>query len=322
MPSMPHSSPENFIIIDGHALIYRAYHAFTALSTSKGELVNAVYGFTRILLTVIRDFDPKYIAVTFDHHQPTFRHTDYLGYKSNRPEMPDDLKPQVDRIKEVVKAFNIPQFILPGFEADDLIGTIVCQLQEQKTKEELMVIVVTGDRDAFQLVNDQVHVWMPGRGKFSKDKEYDPQQVIQKMGVRPDQIIDLKALMGDASDRIPGVKGIGEKTAVKLIQEMESVENIYETIKKENLDFETSQHPLLKGSLLKKLAEGYQDALMSKQLATIECHSPITINIEECRTSSYKKDEVLKIFEELEFESLIKLLPADEFETGVQSALF
>jgi DNA polymerase-1 len=156
---------KTFILIDGHAVIYRAYHAFKELSTPEGVLVNAVYGFSRALLTVIREFSPEYIAVTFDHAKPTFRHADYLGYKLTREAMPDDLRPQVDLIKEVVTSFNIPQFELAGYEADDLIGTLARQIKEDK---EMKVIIVTGDRDSFQLVDDQVHVWMQGRPPFSK----------------------------------------------------------------------------------------------------------------------------------------------------------
>lgn len=318
----------NFILIDGHALIYRAYHAFTFLSTKSGTPVNAVFGFSRILLTVIRDMKPEYIAVTFDTPKPTFRHTDYLGYKANRAEMPEDLRPQIDIIKRIVTAFNIPQFELPGYEADDLIGTLACQIKEENVKrraekkEPFKVIIVTGDRDAFQLVDDEVRVWMPARGEKGEDKEYDAEAVVKKMGVRPDQIVDLKALMGDASDNIPGVKGIGEKTAVKLIQEFGSLEKIYETIQKENLTISDSKHPLLKGSVLKKLAEGQQDAIMSQQLAKIECHSPITVDVDACLLKAYKKDDVVKIFEELQFNSLMRSLPADEFELGVQNALF
>ncbi len=309
-----------FILIDGHALIYRAYHAFTDLTTSQGQPINAVYGFSRILLTVIRDFHPEYIAVTFDTHAPTFRHAEYVGYKSSRPEMPEDLRPQIDIIKRVVMAFNIPQFELPGYEADDLIGTLSCQIKTQFT--DLLTVIVTGDRDAFQLVDDdRVHVWMPGRGKFSKDKEYDEKAVFEKMGVKPSQIIDLKALMGDASDCIPGVKGIGEKTAVKLIAEFGSVDHVYEMlVQPEKLSDE--QRKLFTPSVVKKLAEGQQDAVMSKQLATIDCVSPITLELESCRMATYKKEDVTKLFEELEFESLLKMLPADDFELDVQEALF
>src|SRR5258708_1133777 len=171
--------PKHFILIDGHALIYRAYHAFTDLSTSSGQLVNAVYGFSRILLTVMSDLSPEYIAVTFDHPQPTFRHAEYDGYKATRAEMPEDLRPQIDIIKKVVTAFNIPQFVLPGYEADDLIGTLATQIQKHCKDQDVLTIIVTGDRDAFQLVNDCVHVWMPARNKQGGDIEYDTEAVIK-----------------------------------------------------------------------------------------------------------------------------------------------
>src|SRR5258708_4874850 len=307
-------TPKHFVLIDGHALIYRAYHAITTLTTSKGQLVNAVYGFCRILLTAMKDLDPEYIAVTFDHPKPTFRHAEYVGYKSSRVEMPEDLRPQVDIIKNVVTAFNIPQFELPGYEADDLIGTLATQAAA--TDHGLLTIIVTGDRDAFQLVSDNVHVWMPARDKTGRDKEYDPAAVEEKMGVRPDQIVDLKSLMGDASDSIPGVRGIGEKTAVKLIQEFGTMEKVYEAIQNKDLN------PVLKPAIVKKLAEGQQDAVLSQQLARIDRHVPITLELEKCRHSTYKKDTVVKLFDELEFHSLMRLLPADEFELDVQQALF
>jgi DNA polymerase I len=315
-----------FALIDGHALIYRAYHAFQDLTTTDGTPISAVYGFCRILLTVVRELQPEYILVALDHSKPTFRHAEYLGYKANREKMPDDLPPQIEKIKEIITAFNFPQFVLPGYEADDLIGTLTRQLEERSESEEpqLLSLIVTGDRDAFQLVTDKTHVWMPGRSKPVRtlDMEYTPEGVVKKMGVRPDQIIDLKALMGDASDNIPGVAGVGEKTAVKLLEHFGTVDAIYETIQKENLSITDSNHPLLKGSVLRKLAEGHQDAMLSKRLATIDRNSPITLSLEDCKLSGYKKDDVLKIFEELGFNSLLNLLPADEFELQVQGALF
>jgi len=320
-------STKNIILIDGHALIYRAYHAFRDLSTSSGVLVNAVYGFTKILLTVIKDFEPEYIICTFDNAKPTFRHADFVGYKANRAEMPDDLKAQIDLIKKVVTALNIPQFELPGYEADDLIGTLSCQLDELRQQKQVatqsvpeLTVIVTGDRDAFQLVTDTTHVWMPGRAPKIPDREYGPVEVKARMGVRPDQIIDLKALMGDASDNIPGITGIGEKTAVKLIEEFDTLEKLYESI--QIGEKEISRHTLMTAKLTQKLADGYEDAVLSQQLATIDRHSPITLTLEDCRLTTYKKDDVEVLFEELEFDSLLKLLPPDEFETGVQRALF
>lgn len=326
MANDPDAKEQVLVLIDGHALIYRAYHAFQDLTAPDGSPISAVYGFCRILLTVIQELKPEYILVAFDHHQPTFRHAEYLGYKANREEMPDDLKPQIQKIKDFVTAFNIPQFILPGYEADDLIGTIVRQVEMRPigTKPELRTIIVTGDRDAFQLVSDRTHVWMPGRSKpvRTQDTEYDKEGVLKKMGVRPDQIVDLKALMGDASDNIPGVTGIGEKGAIKLLTEFGTLENIYKTIEAENLQISDSKHPTLKGSLLRKLAEGYNDAMLSKRLATIDQESPITVELDLCRLAAYRKDDVLNMFQEYGFKSLIHSLPADEFEQSVQGALF
>lgn len=318
---------KKMILIDGHALIYRAYHAFRDLSTSSGLLVNAVYGFSRILLTVIKDFEPEYIAVAFDNAKPTFRHADFVGYKANRAEMPDDLKSQIDLIKNVVVALNIPQFELPGYEADDLIGTLTKQLEElrfdKKADREFVpetTVIVTGDRDAFQLVTETTHVWMPGRPPKMPDREYGPTEVYERMEVRPDQIIDLKALMGDASDNIPGVPGIGEKTAVKLIQAFDTLEKLYSTIQEG--ESAVSQYPVLTPKIVQKLAAGHEEAILSQQLATIDRNSPITLELEDCRLTTYNKEDVEKLFEELEFTSLLRLLPPDEFETGVQNALF
>ncbi len=310
---------DTFLIIDGHALIYRAYHAFTDLTTHDGLLVNAVYGFSRILLTVIKDFAPKYIVVTFDHPKATFRHTQFAGYKEHRPEMPDDLKLQIDLIKQVVTTFNIPQYELEGYEADDLIGTFSKHISE--THPDILTVVVTGDRDTFQLVNERVHVWLPGRGKGQADTEYDPAGVEVKMGVRPDQIVDLKALMGDASDNIPGVPGVGEKTAARLIQAFGSLDGVYEALKNASALTDV-QRKFLTERLVGKLTENYELAVMSQQLARIDCAAPLTLKLEECQMAAYNKEKVVELFTELDFKSLLSLLPPDEFELDVQQALF
>lgn len=304
------------MLIDGHALIYRAFHAFPGLSTKSGQLVNAVYGFTRILLTAIRDFRPTYIGVAFDLPQPTFRHLAFADYKAHRAEMPDELKSQISIVKDVVTALNIPQYAVGGFEADDLIGALTYQAEElvtSKRQPRLLTIVVTGDRDALQLVSEHVRVWMPARGKNVGEVEYDREMVKTKMGVYPEQVIDLKALMGDASDNIPGVKGIGEKTAVKLIQEFESVEGVYQAIVKD---------VGISAGVIAKLNADKDNALLSKQLATINRQAPISLDLEACRLTSYDKQKAAELFESLEFRSMIPLLPADSFELGVQDALF
>jgi DNA polymerase-1 len=301
-----------FMLIDGHAIIYRAYHAFPELTTPTGMLANAIFGFTRILLTVIRDFKPRYLAVAFDHPEPTFRHKDFAAYKAHREKMPDDLIPQVDEVKKIVTTLNIPQFEMGGFEADDLIGTL--SLQSELLADEVETLIVTGDRDLLQLVTDHTHVFIPGRGKHSVNTEYDPATVLQIMGITPEQVTDYKALMGDPSDNIPGVKGVGPKTAVTLIKEYGCIEKLYEVIDTGTID--------LKPALLEKLVRDKDSAFLSKKLATVERHSPIKLDLNSCRVSGYDKDEAAEVFEGLGFKSLIGALPADDFEIGVQNALF
>lgn len=308
---------DRFVIVDGHALIYRAYHAFPGLTDGTGRLVNAVYGFSRILLTAIRDLSPEYLAVAFDHKEKTHRAKEFEHYKANRPEMPDDLKPQIELVKEVVKALNIPSFEQAGYEADDLIGTISKQVS--KDEKDVVTVIVTGDKDLFQLVDDHVHVWVPGRGKRSVDTEYDAGSVLKKMGVPPERVVDLKALMGDPSDNIPGVKGVGPKSAVRLLTEYGSLDGIYEAVEALTPGESTA---LLKGALLEKLKEDKQAAYDSYKLATIQRDVKIDFSLEPCKVSSYSKEAVTTLFKELDFQSLLSLLPKDSFETEVQQALF
>lgn len=315
---MEESARSRFVIFDGHGLIYRAYHAFPPLSTKEGVLVNAVYGFSRILLTALNDLRPEYVAVAFDRKEKTKRAEEYAEYKAHRPSMPDDLKPQVSLVKEVVETLNIPLFELAGYEADDLIGTVTAQLSRES---EIQSVIVTGDKDMFQLVNESVHVWMPARSKHGiEETEYDSAGVATKMGVRPDQIVDLKALMGDSSDNIPGIKGVGAKTAQSLIQHFGSLDAIFERVSA--LQDSGEPDPVIKGALLQKLLTGKDDAYLSQSLARIDTSAPLEFMLEPCKVSSYDKEKVSQIFEELEFRSLITLLPKDEFELGIQDALF
>lgn len=315
---MDDSPTARFVIFDGHALIYRAYHAFPPLSTADGTLVNAVYGFSRILLTALNDLHPEYVAVAFDRKEKTKREEEYAEYKAHRPSMPDDLKPQIQLVKEVVTALNIPQFELAGYEADDLIGTVTAQLATQSDVES---VIVTGDKDLFQLVDDRVHVWMPSRGRQGiEETEYDPAGVAKKMGVRPDQIVDLKALMGDSSDNIPGVKGVGTKTAQNLITAFGDLDAIYKRL--EEVKETGEKDSVIKGALIEKLSSDKENAYLSQKLARIDRAAPVEFALEPCKVSGYDKQKVSKMFENLEFRSLISLLPKDEFELGVQSALF
>lgn len=310
---------DRFIVFDGHALMYRAYHAFPELNAPDGTLVNAVYGFSRILLTVIRDFDPKYIAVAFDHKAKTKRAEKYEEYKAHRPEMPDDLKPQVEIIKSVVTALNIPTFIKKGEEADDLIGSIAAEMQSSGKSDQTLTTIVSGDKDLLQLVTDDVSVWIPGN-KWVRDTEYFGAEVVKKMGVRPDQVVDLKALMGDSSDNIPGVAGIGKVTARKLLSKFDTLEGIYDRI--DEMEKTGQKDELLKGATLKKLVVDREMALVSQELARIDTAVPIDFDLKKCTVRDYDKQEVMDLFESLEFASLIRLLPVDRFEESLQEALF
>ena len=218
---------KKLILIDGNAIIHRSYHALPPLSTKKGELVNAVYGFTSTLLSVISQFKPDYVVASFDLAGPTFRHEKFDDYKANRVKADDELYAQIPRVKEVVKAFNIPIYEKAGFEADDIIGTIAKQIENNK--EQIETIIVTGDMDTLQLVNDTTKVYTMKRG-LSDSVIYDTEKVFERYGLRPDQLIDFKGLRGDPSDNIPGVKGIGEKTAVTLLQKYKNINGVYENI--------------------------------------------------------------------------------------------
>jgi len=310
-----------FLLIDGHALIYRAYHGYPNLNDQSGRLVNAVYGFSRILLAAIRNYEPEYLAVAFDHKDPTFRHKAFEAYKAHREAMPDDLIPQIDLIKQVVTALNIPQFEVSGFEADDLVGTITKQAAE---KEQVTTVVVTGDKDLLQLVDDHTKVFIPARGKFGKDILYNSKRVEEKMGVLPNQVPELKGLMGDASDNIPGVKGVGKKTATKLIQSFSSVDILYKQLdtKDDEVLVKTGKETGLSKSVLSKLRQDKEKAFISTELATISRQAPITLDLAACTVKEYDKQKILDLFSELNFHSLQGLLPEDQFETALQSTLF
>lgn len=302
------------ILVDGHALIYRAYHAFPELSSPDGTLVNAVYGFSRILLTVIRDFQPHHLAVAFDHKAPTKRREQYAEYKAHRPPMPDDLITQIDMIKQFVDTLNIPQFELAGYEADDLIGTVSAKVE--KSHPEIPVLIVTGDKDLLQLVTDQIHVFIPGRGRFSRDIEYDPSTVKEKLKLTPDQVVDFKALRGDPSDNIPGIAGIGQVTACKLLDKYQDLETVLEVAKN------GGDGELIKGTLLAKLQDGREVAKLSQALAAVQRDVPVDFKLTDCVITDYDKTAAVDFFKKLEFRSLLPLLPQDSFEQQVQSSLF
>jgi len=284
---------KRLVLIDGHAILHRAYHAFPlTLKTRRGELVNAVYGFTRILLTVLEDLKPDFLAAAFDLPEPTFRHQEYVGYQLQRPEMDRELAGQIERVYQMAKTLNIPAFTSPSFEADDVIGT----LAKQAALKNVEVMIVTGDKDMMQLVNKKVKVYAPKRG-FAEPEIFDEKKVKIFLGVTPKQIIDYKALVGDASDNYPGVSGIGPKTAVELLSQYGDLKTIYKNLGK------------IKPLLSQKLKDGQENAYLSQKLATIVTKVPLKLNLKACLVHDYDHQKALKLFEELEFKSLINKLP-------------
>jgi len=285
---------KTFVIVDAMAMAYRAYFAFInrPLSNSKGEPTSAVYGFVNQLLKVLEDHKPDYIAVATDSKEKTFRHEMYEDYKATREEMPDDMIPQIGRIKEIVELLNIPLYIKPGYEADDIIGTAV-KLAEKKG---MISYAVTPDKDYMQLVTDKTIIAKPGRG--SDDVVfYDVKKVIEDYGFEPKQMIDYLALIGDSSDNIPGVKGIGPKTALPLIQEFGSLDNIYKNIDK-----------IEKAGTKKKLEESKENALLSKELAAINCSVPMEFDFNKAKFEKPDFDKLRDLFVELEFKNLFTRL--------------
>src|SRR5665647_2769449 len=245
---------DTLYLVDGSSYIYRAYYAIRHLSSPSGFPTNAIYGFIQMLLKLLKDYHPQHLAVVFDAGRTTFRTEMYPEYKANRTAMPDDLRMQMEPIREVVRAFNIPTLELQGYEADDIIGTLARRFADQGGK----VVVVTGDKDLMQIVTDRVTLLDTMKGKESGIAD-----VVERFGVPPELVIDILALAGDSSDNIPGVPGIGEKTAAKLIQEFGSLDNLLERATE------------VKGKNGEKLREFREQALLSRRLATIEINIPL-----------------------------------------------
>ena len=300
----PARGGKRLILIDGNAIIHRSYHALPPLSTKKGELVNAVYGFASTLLSVIEKFKPDYVVASFDLAGPTFRHEQFEDYKANRVKGDDELYAQIPRVKEVVTAFNIPIYEKAGFEADDVIGTIAKQVQEEKEKIE--TIIVTGDMDTLQLVNDSTRVYTMKRG-LSDAVVYDAEKVFERYSLKPQQLIDFKGLRGDPSDNIPGVKGIGEKTAVALLQKYKDIDGVYKNVEE------------IKGAVKEKLERDKANAILSKELATIILDVPVVFELEKAKLHDFDREKIVKLFGELNFYSLVKRLPSTDQDLQIES---
>ena len=296
------SEKKQFVILDSDALLYRAYYALPPLNTKNGELVNAVYGFLLAFFKVIREFQPDYIAAAFDFPAPTFRHKKFKKYKAKRLKTPDELRQQFPKIKKILKSFNVPIFEKREFEADDIIGTIA--KTRKRVSPELETIILSGDRDILRLVDKNTKVYFLRRGV--KDAVlYDKKKTEEKyQGLKPKQLPDFKGLRGDPSDNIPGVFGIGEKTAIFLIEEFGSLENLYK-----ELEINSRKAKEMKQSLRKKLLKYKEQAFISKMLSEIRFDAPIDFDLKKCRWGRYDKEKVKQIFGKYQFQTLISRLP-------------
>jgi DNA polymerase-1 len=292
------------MLLDSNGLIYRGYHALPPLTTSKGELVNAVFGFCSILLRGIQDVRPEYVAACFDLPGPTFRHEQFAEYKATRTPMPDDLRSQFPKVREVVAALRIPVYEMAGFEADDVIGTITRDMDTR----DVETTVVTGDLDMLQIVTASTRL-MTTRQGVDSTIYYTPDKIWERFELRPDQMIDYKALKGDPTDNIPGIPGVGEKTAAKLVGQFGSLEGIYARIDEVKPD-----------KLREKVIEAREQVFRSRELSRIVRDLPISLDLEAARLSDYDRAEVVRLFREFEFRSLIDRLPPLSGETAVDAA--
>lgn len=288
------------VLIDGNAIIHRSYHALPPMATKSGESVHAVYGFAMTLFSVIEKFKPDYIAASFDLPGGTFRDDLYAEYKATRVAAPDDLYAQIPKVKELVQAMNIPIYELPGYEADDCVGT----LSKQGEEASVDVVIVTGDTDTLQLVTEHVKVYTLRKGL--KDMVlYGIPEVTAKYGFPPERLVDYKGLRGDSSDNIPGVKGIGEKGATDLIQEFGSLEDIYAALDR------------VKPKVREKLVVDRDMAFLSKKLGTIDRESPVTLVLDECTTHDFNRETIENFLRSLDFYSLLKRIPGTAGTTTV-----
>jgi DNA polymerase I len=306
------SDTNRFVAIDANSLVHRAFHAFPPdLETTDGTQVNAVYGFTSMLLRVLADLDPKYLLCAFDMKAPTFRHTEYSDYKATRKPTDHTLIDQFPLVKEVLDAFNVPILEKEGYEADDILGTLAGYVESGKWSDNgLEMIIVTGDKDLLQMAGDKVSIWLP-RGGFKDMRMYDPAEVEKLFGFGPEYIVDYKALVGDASDNIPGVKGVGDKTAKDLIRTYGHLDDIFK-----NLDSVT-------GRAQKLLSEGEENAEMSRKLAQILTDVDLEVKLEDCLMRDFQKSEVMDVFQRMEFRSLMAKIPESiNGDDGEQIGLF
>lgn len=286
---------KKLLIIDTFNFLHRAYHALPkTLTDTEGRPNNAVYGVASMLISVFNQIEPNYVVAAMDSEEPTFRVEDFTGYKAHRKPMEDDLAQQIPRVIEILDAFGLKKIMVNGYEADDVIGTVV-----EDYKDDFEIIVVSNDRDLWQLVDENVKIMVPKRK--GQVKWIGPQEVREKMGFEPEKLVDYKALKGDSSDNIPGVYGIGKVTAKKLLDEFKTVENIYNNINKVEPE-----------SLKEKLANNAEEAVMSLHLAEIIKDVPFSLDIENCKYTSFNRAAIKDVLTKFNFKSLKKRLGFEE----------
>lgn len=294
------------LLVDGSALLHRAYHAYPPLTSKSGQVVGAVYGVASMLYSTLVEVVPSHVMVAWDLPKPTFRHEKYVGYKAQRPKADQEMVLQIPIVKSVIEAMGILQSEVEGYEADDIIGTLATKFSNPKfsnSQIDTEVIVLTGDQDTMQLVNEHVSILTPPKGKLPA-KMYGVDEVREKYGVVPDQIVDYKALIGDVSDNIPGVAGVGPKTAANLLKTFETLERIYRDIKEVQLHF---------GEIVaKRLMDGKESAFMSQELSRIVVDVPLDIRLESMEYLDVKSDLLKNTLEELGFKSLVRRIWGDE----------
>lgn len=296
-------SVKKFLIIDSNSLIHRAFHALPILTTKKGKLVNAIYGFCLVFLKILEEIKPDFIAAAFDFPAPTFRHKEYKEYKAKRPPVPAELYQQIEGVKEILRAFKVLIFEKEGYEADDIIGSLAKSIKIKQIWPKMEIIILSGDSDLLQLVNKQTKVYFLRRSL--KDVFYYQEENVKEryQGLKPSQLIDFKALRGDPSDNIPGVTGIGEKTALQLIKEFGNLENLYQ-----ELENKTKKSQNLKEGLQKKLKDYKEQAFISKFLACLHCDLPLDFNLIDLQFKNLDKEKITQVFKNFEFVTLIKRL--------------
>ncbi len=283
-----------FLLVDGSAIVHRAYHAMPFFAKKDGASTGAIYGFFSMLLKVIQQLDPQYIVIAFDRPKPTFRQQLYVGYQAQRPKMESDLSDQFGKIIEILQKARISTYAVDGYEADDIIGTV----SEAANKKGIFTYIVTGDRDMLQLVDEDTRVFMPIKG-ISEVSIMDAEKVREKYGIKPSQFIDYKALQGDSSDNYPGVAGIGPKTAANLINDYGSVENIYK-----NLDEIATKNK----KLADRLTEGHEACMIAYKLATIVRDVPFVFDLKASRMEEIQLDDFKDALIKEEFHTLPRRL--------------